>query len=47
MSWLRFARDTGSLRGLLLLGVECLDELNVTKYYHCKSLLIGIQEFAT
>lgn len=47
MSWLRFARDTGSLRGLLLLGVECLDELNVTKYYHCKSLLIGIQELTT
>jgi hypothetical protein len=47
MSWLRFARDTGSLSGLLLLGVECLDELNVTKYHYCKSLLIEIQEFAT
>jgi hypothetical protein len=47
MSWLRFARDTGSLRGFLLLGVECLDELNVTKYHHCKSLSIGIQELPT
>jgi hypothetical protein len=47
MSWLRVARDTGSLRDLLLLGVECLDELNVTKYHYCKSLSIGIQELAT